>query len=83
MLYQYLLWKKASNNVRQEMDQYSFERNDDYYYFVGKMIDLRMKHYTHCIVTEYILQSPNAPKIPMVIYRIVDKYAQVDPPRGT
>ena len=89
ILYQHLLWRKAANNVREEWN-HLFQReicgDEIYNFFMAQLrrylIEWRMKYYTRCIVIEYI-QNATDIEIPMVIYRMVDKYAQVDPPRGT
>ena len=76
--YEHLVWRKASINVRNEWGE-KLVRDENYYYTLGKMVNLRMIQYTKCIVDNFSEEK----EIPKYIGLMIQHYSKVIPPRGT
>jgi len=87
--YKNFLWRKARKYVEDEVNQLYgpmyFNRDQEFYFWIHKQTDVRTKQYTASIVNDYMneMASTQGLQIPRVLYQMVNKYAQVDPPRGT
>lgn len=82
--YNHFLWRTAYQRVQQRYGE-QCERNVGYYYIIEKETKMKVNHYTEYIVTDYMnkKRAEMNLQIPRVLYKIVSKYAKVDPPRGT